>query len=431
MRRVEGAEAKRLHLDIGAKAEPKLKKTRYMQPNRPHSKPLSEALKKRLAIVFLVCSVSLFVGFTPPQPSGVVRKIVIDAGHGGSDPGNLGTGRYKQTEKDITLDVALRLGKYIEEAFPGLEIIYTRKDDSFPTLKRRVEIANSSDADLFISIHCDAFTKPHARGASTFVMGMHKTEEALRVAMKENAAIFKEENYRDNYSFDPNDPDTYIALTLRQNAYLEQSLLLSSNIQNEFRERVGRVDRGVKQAGFYVISFTTMPSVLVEMGFLTNPEEEDFLNSENGKVYIASAIFRAFRDYKNEMDGTSPPEPNPETRPKEEKPSPLGTVEDTSSNDWRTNIRVEDKPKDIHYRVQIATSPTALERKPENFRGLSDIDEYFSDGLYKYTAGLTSDFEAARQMQNMLREHGFEGAFVIAFKGKNRITVAEALKQTP
>lgn len=407
-----------------------------MQPKRQHRNPLTEALKKRLAVVFLVCSVALFVGFSPSQPSGAIRKIVIDAGHGGSDPGNLGTGRYKKTEKDITLDVALRLGKYIEEAFPGLEIIYTRKDDSFPTLKRRVEIANTSDADLFISIHCDAFTKPHARGASTFVMGMHKSDEALRVAMKENAAIYKEENYADNYSFDPNDPDTYIALTLRQNVYLEQSLQLSSNIQKEFRERVGRVDRGVKQAGFYVISFTTMPSVLVEMGFLTNPDEEDFLNSEDGRVYIASAIFRAFRDYKIQMDGAEASipkteKPAPETKP---QPAPAPAVEKPAepvADDWRDRIRTEKKPNDIHYRVQIATSPTAIERKPENFHGLSGIDEYFSDGLYKYTAGLTSNFEEARQMQNMLRQHGFDGAFVIAFKGEKRIPVAEALKQTP
>ena len=410
-----------------------------MQPKTQHRNSLSEALKKRLAVVFLVCSVSLFVGFTPPQPSGAIRKIVIDAGHGGSDPGNLGTGRYKKTEKDITLDVALRVGKYVEEAFPGLEIIYTRKDDSFPTLKRRVEIANTSDADLFISIHCDAFTKPHARGASTFVMGMHKSEEALRVAMKENAAIYKEENYRDNYSFDPNDPDTYIALTLRQNAYLEQSLQLSSNIQNEFRERVGRVDRGVKQAGFYVISFTTMPSVLVEMGFLTNPEEEDFLNSEEGRVYIASAIFRAFRDYKHQMDGAEAANNPAPSKPPTAIQAPAQQVKaneqkqaaSAKNDNWRDRILKEKTPKDIHYRVQIATSPTPIERKPENFHGLSGIDEYFSDGLYKYSAGLTSQFEEARQMQNMLRQHGFDGAFVIAFKGDKRIPVAEALNQTP
>lgn len=290
---------------LGYKAVPKLKKSPYMRYYSAMHNDRKEAIRKRLMMAFLVCSVGLFVGFSPEPPKGVLHRVVLDAGHGGTDPGNLGTGRYRYTEKDITLDVTLRVGKYIEEAFPDVEVIYTRKDDSFPTLKKRVEIANSVDADLFISIHCDAFTKSTARGSSTFVMGMHKTQEALRVAMKENAAIYREENYRDNYSFDPSDPDTYIALTLRQNTYLEQSLQLSANIQNEFRDRVGRVDRGVKQAGFYVISFTTMPSVLVEMGFLTNPDEEDFLNSEAGRVYMASAIFRAFRDYKNDIDGAA------------------------------------------------------------------------------------------------------------------------------
>lgn len=396
-------------------------------------KDYTEAIKKRMTVLFLVCTVSLFVGFTPPVPpkSGVLN-IVLDAGHGGSDPGNLGTGRYRMTEKDITLDVTLRVGKYIEEAFPEVKVVYTRKDDSFPTLKRRVEIANAADADLFISIHCDAFTKSHAKGSSTFVMGMHKSEEALRVAMKENAAIYREENYRDNYSFDPSDPDTYIALTLRQNTYLEQSLKLSSNIQREFRERVGRVDRGVKQAGFYVISFTTMPSVLIETGFLTNPEEEDFLNSEAGRIYIASAIFRAFRDYKNEIDGV-------EAKTESSSKSPLladtPTLHEEPAKsvpaDWRDAIRRDAAPGTIRFQVQIATSPDKILRSQSNFGGLSNVDEYFSDGLYKYAVGLTSDFNEAKKMQEVLRSNGFDGAFVIAFKKTERISVAEAIKQQP
>jgi len=390
----------------------------------------TEAVKKRITVVILVLGLGLFVGYTPAPPAkSGIQRIVLDAGHGGSDPGNLGTGRYRLTEKDITLDITLRLGNYIEEAFPDVQVVYTRKEDSFPTLKRRVEIANGADADLFISIHCDAFTKPQAKGASTFVMGMHKTEEALRVAMKENAAIYREENYRDNYSFDPSDPDTYIALTLRQNTYLEQSLQLSANIQREFRDRVGRVDRGVKQAGFYVISFTTMPSVLIETGFLTNPEEEDFLNSEAGRIYIASAIFRAFRDYKNEIDGIAA---------KTEGSAPQHVdkvVEDetpqVASANWRAAIRRDEAPGAIRFQVQIATSPDKIQRSSSNFNGLSEVDEYFSDGLYKYAVGLTSDFNEAKKMQEILRANGFDGAFVIAFRKKERISVAEALKTQP
>lgn len=400
---------------------------------------MEEAPMKRLVLLFLVGFLGIFVAFSPPIPADGLRKVVIDAGHGGSDPGNLGTGRYKLTEKDITLDVALRLGAYIEEHFPEVAIVYTRKDDSLPTLKRRVEIANSSDADLFISIHCDAFTKPTARGSSTFVMGMHKTQESLRVAMKENAAIYKEENYEGNYSFDPSDPDTYIALTLRQNAYLDQSLLLSSLIQDQFRERVGRVDRGVKQAGFYVISFTTMPSVLVEMGFLTNPEEEDFLNSEKGRVYMASALFRAFKAYKAEMDQTALKlegalqDDSASGRQGRDDAVENQGLEDLSSashgSDWTRHIVRESVSGRVRFQVQIATSPFQIERKPENFNGLSEVDEYFSDGLYKYVVGLSSNPEQARRMQEILRNHGFSGAFVIAFDGEERITMAEALEK--
>jgi N-acetylmuramoyl-L-alanine amidase len=396
-------------------------------------KPYTEPFKKRITSVILALLVILFVGFTPEMPSGVVRTVVIDAGHGGSDPGNLGTGRYRKTEKDITLDIALRLGAYIEEHFPGLNVVYTRKDDSFPTLKKRVEIANSNDADLFISIHCDAFTKPSAKGSSTFVMGMHKTEEALRVAMKENAAIYREENYRDNYSFDPSDPDTYIALTLRQNTYLEQSLHLSSYVQREFRERVGRVDRGVKQAGFYVISFTTMPSILIETGFLTNPDEEDFLNSEAGRIYIASAIFRAFRDYKNELDHTEKATPATQ-KPPSEAPTPTENAAQKSpseAGDWRTTIRRDAATHPIHFQVQVATSSERIAISPAHFNGITEVDEYFSDGFYKYAVGLTPDFNEAKKMQELLRSHGFDGAFVIAFKNGDRIAVAEAIKQLP
>ena len=259
--------------------------------------------RKRLAIAFLVIGYGLFVGYTPERPSGAIQTIVLDAGHGGYDPGNLGTGRYKTTEKDITLDVTLQVAKYLEEAFPGINIVLTRDDDSYPELEERVRIANDNEADLFVSIHCDAFTRESAKGSSTFVMGMHRSEEALRIAMKENASIFNEKDYEKRYNFDPNDPDTYIALTLRQNTYLDQSLLLSSKIQTQFRERVGRADRGVRQAGYYVICFTAMPSVLVELGFLTNKLEEDFLNSQKGKDYMSSAIFRAIREYKDEIDG--------------------------------------------------------------------------------------------------------------------------------
>ena len=212
--------------------------------------------------------------------------------------------------------MALLLRKYICERFPDVKIVMTRDRDEFPSLKKRVAIANETQADLFISIHCDAFDNPQARGSSTFVMGMHKSEESLRVAMKENASIYQEDDYETRYAgFNPDDPDTYIALALKQSVYLNQSLELGSLIQNQFADRVGRKDRGVKQAGYYVISFTNMPSVLVELGFLTNPEEEDFLNSENGKELMASALLRAFRTYKKNTTRPAGPKPTPHLSP--------------------------------------------------------------------------------------------------------------------
>lgn len=408
-----------------------------------------KTMNKRLVILFLACTVALFWAFTPKSSNkGRLQRVVIDAGHGGKDPGNLGTGRFKTTEKDITLEVSKLVGNYISEAFPEVEIIYTRTGDSYPSLNDRVEIANESQADLFISIHCDAFTKPSAKGSGTFVMGMHKSEESLRVAMKENASIYMEDDYESKYGgFDPKDPDTYIALTLRQNAYLDQSLNLSKRIQDQFRERVGRVDRGVRQAGYYVICFTTMPSVLVELGFLTNAEEEDFLNSEKGKTYMASAIFRAFRDYKNELEGIEavvldeqekiinevkvqdPPLVNQEDKHQTEKEKPQENK--TSASNWRASIIQEHIRKGVKFQVQILTSSNAIEKTSSEFNGLTDVDEYISNGLYKYAVGSTSNYKKAQEMQKTLRDNGFPGAFVIAFKNGERVGLNEALSDTP
>lgn len=401
-----------------------------------------KTMNKRLVILFLASTLGLFWAFSPqPLDEGRLQRVVIDAGHGGKDPGNLGTGRFKTTEKDITLDVSKMVGKYISEAHPEVEVIYTRSGDSYPSLNDRVEIANESQADLFISIHCDAFTKPSAKGSGTFVMGMHKSEESLRVAMKENASIYMEDDYQSKYAgFDPKDPDTYIALTLRQNIYLDQSLNLSKRIQDQFRERVGRVDRGVRQAGYYVICFTTMPSVLVELGFLTNEEEEDFLNSEKGKTYMASAIYRAFRDYKNELEGIEEAanEGNPIKAPeisteKEEKveDSTVGDAITEDAGDWHESIVREKLRKGVKFQVQILTASSAMPITSPEFNGLKEVDEYISNGLYKYAVGATSEYKKAQEMQKTLRANGFPGAFVIAFKNGERVGLSEALSNNP
>ena len=371
-----------------------------------------------------VALVTACAAFAPAPP---VLTLVLDAGHGGKDPGNLGTGRYTTTEKDITLDVTLQLGAYIEENLPEVKVIYTRKDDSFPALRERVRIANEAQADLFVSIHCDAFDNAGARGSSTYVMGMHKSEESLRVAMRENASMFKEEGYERNYDgFDPNDPDTYIALSLRQNVNLDASLTLGAAIQQQFKDRVGRRDRGVKQAGFYVISYTTMPSTLVELGFLTNPEEEDFLQSENGKSYMASAIYRAFRDtYLASRSDL-------EAGDTEEVP----VVDHTQVANVTANVTadVDNTPHEtapsanaeVWFGVQILTTEAALPPDSPDLRGHSEAKPYIRHGLYKYVTGHHAHPDQAHEAKKALRAEGFEGAFVVAFDGDTQIPMSRA-----
>ena len=319
----------------------------------------------------------------------------------------------------MTLAVTLQLGHYIEENLPEVEVLYTRKDDSFPTLKDRVRNANEANADLFISIHCDAFSDRGARGAGTYVMGMHKSEESLRVAMRENAAMFKEEGYESNYDgFDPNDPDTYIALALRQNVNLDASLTLGAAIQQQFRERVGRKDRGVKQAGFYVISYTTMPSTLVELGFLTNPEEEDFLQSEQGKSYMASAIYRAFRDsYLSNR-----------TSPTVVDPAPVTDNEASGKSEILNEVQVDEGAAvpDVWFGVQILTTETALSPDSPELRGHSEAKPYIRHGLHKYVVGQHDHPDQAHQAKLILRNEGFSGAFVVAFEGNEQIPMSRA-----
>lgn len=233
-----------------------------------------------------------------------VKKVVIDAGHGGHDPGT--SGKYSR-EKNIALKIALELGKTINEHMPDVEVIYTRKSDKFIELDERAEIANKNSADIFISIHCNASpSTSKVYGTETYVMGVHKTKSNLDVAKRENSVILLEEDYKERYEgFDPKSPESHILFELYQNAHVENSLRLAASIESQFKNRAGRRSRGVKQAGFWVLWRTTMPSVLVETGYLTNPSEEKDLNDEVKQSYLASAIFRAVRDYKEEMESSN------------------------------------------------------------------------------------------------------------------------------
>ena len=355
---------------------------------------------------------------TPGRDPNRIRTVVLDAGHGGKDPGNLGTGRYKTTEKHIAYNVTKLVGKYITENFPDVKVVYTRDDDTFIELKERCNIANKAKADVFISIHCNANESKDPHGCETYVMGLHKTEANMRVAQKENAAILLEEGHELKYDgYDPKDPESIIALSLRQNTHLDLSLLLSAYIQQQFKDRVGRPDRGVKQAGFLVISYNTMPSVLVELGFLTNPNEEDYLQKAEGQDYMASAIYRAFKEYKGTVEAAGPGDTiveEPDTKPeKVEPPVKGGTTAGT--------------PSPITFKVQITTSSKRIELKAKNFNGIEGVQEQQGAGLYRYSVGGESTLAGARKLQEECRAKGFEGCFIVAFKDGTRIGLQEAL----
>ncbi len=229
--------------------------------------------------------------------------VVIDPGHGGKD---LGASVGKANEKDIVLDISLKLGEKINSAFPDVKLIYTRKSDVFIPLYERAAIANQNKADLFISIHVNYVEQTYVKGAETFVLGQYRSKDNLEVAKKENAVILLEDNYNTTYEgFDPNSPESYIMFELVQDEYLEQSVAFASDIQEQFREIADRADRSVKQAGFIVLRRTTMPSVLVEVGFISNAEERKFMLSENGQNELANAIFNAFSEYKKRIEDKS------------------------------------------------------------------------------------------------------------------------------
>jgi N-acetylmuramoyl-L-alanine amidase len=226
--------------------------------------------------------------------------VVIDAGHGGHDPGTRGK---KALEKDVALKIALKLGAYIEKNFKDVKVIYTRKNDTYLALDERADIANKNKADLFICIHANSMPGSKAFGTETFVMGLHKDNSNFEVAKRENSVILMDENYEERYEgFDPNSPESYILFSLTQSAYQESSLSFAQKIEYQFKSRVGRASRGVKQAGFVVLWRTTMPSVLVETGFLSHSSEEQFLSGAEGQDLIASGIYRAFKEYKSEVE---------------------------------------------------------------------------------------------------------------------------------
>ncbi len=338
-----------------------------------------------------------------------IRTVVIDPGHGGKDPGAV-YGNVR--EKDIVLDIALKLGQYIKNTFPDVQVVYTRDKDVFVPLFKRAEIANRNKADLFISIHVNAVGRGSAQGTETYILGQHRSNENLEVAKKENAVILLESDYKVTYEgFDPNSPESYIMFELVQDEYLEHSAMLASAVQDQFRERVNRIDRSVKQAGFLVLREIAMPGILVEAGFLSHPSERAFLQSENGRDYLASAMFRAFRDYKKKIEARSSFQMV--TLPAEDL---VNTEIVTLSNEIESAI---------YYSVQIVSLTKSIDTKPSNFKSEKNIFMNQSNNIYRYFSGRFDTPEKARIEQKRLQKK-FPGAFIVAFENNELIPFEQA-----
>ena len=406
----------------------------------------SKTVNKRAFALFVIVCFIPFTSFLPvssflPGFSKGVKKVIIDAGHGGHDPGCLGAGSQ---EKNIALAISLKLGKYIEENLEDVEVIYTRKTDKFVELHERAAIANKNNADLFICIHCNANDNKAAFGSETYVMGLHRTKDNLNVAKRENSTILMEDNYEKKYDgFDPNSAEANIIFTMFQSSFLDQSLSFASKVQGQFRERVGRNDRGVKQAGFLVLYKTAMPSVLIETGFLTNKMDEAFLLTPEGQDLMASAIYRAFKEYKNEVEGNKPKiaeEVENEKKPaeiKKEIPNPvvnIGELEHATENKNKEIEKKEPAPpthviEGIRFKVQFAASNHPIELHPENFKSLKGVGQYKAGGSYRYTLGEEKSMEAAKKRQEEVIAKGYKDAFIVAFKNGERISLSDALKE--
>ena len=339
-----------------------------------------------------------------------IQTIVIDAGHGGKDPGALG----KNTrEKDVNLAVARKFGAYIEENMPDVKVIYTRKKDVFVELGERAAIANRNNADIFISLHCNAVpTASSAHGAETYVMGESKNEANLNVAKKENAAILLEDNAGEKYdNFDPNSTEAYILFSLSQSVYQSQSLQLADKVQQQLVGRAGRSDRGVQQAGFLVLWKTSMPSILVELGFLSNPKEEQFLASEKGQAQLALALYHAFKDFKQSYD-------------EDNRQSSRPTSSEITSSE--SHSAASNDGNEVVFKVKFASRDREVPVTDKAFSKVKEVGVYYYNKAYRYTSGSFSTKAAATARQSELRALGFSDAFVIAFINGERATLKEA-----
>ncbi len=331
-------------------------------------------------------------------------KVVIDAGHGGKDTGTGGTGKMKKKEKDIALAVAKLVAQKLK-THPDINPILTRNRDIFLELHERASIANKKKADLFISIHCNANKNFRANGSETFVLGIHRNKDNLEVAKRENSVIKLEKDNKLHYEgFDPNHPESFIGLTLMQEEFLDQSIMLASLIQQEYRKKIGSIkDRSVQQAGFAVLRLTYMPSVLTEIGFLSNPKEEKFLNSKTGQNKIAQSIANAVVSYKKYINFNT------------------ATTDDIKK--LKPVVPKEKIDNQTIYKVQLAATIKKIPLTSANFNGLKNLSMSKVGKWYKYYTGKTTNLEEIRKIQQLAKEKSFQAAFVVAFKNGKRVSL--------
>jgi N-acetylmuramoyl-L-alanine amidase len=356
--------------------------------------------------------------FVRRSPGTQVKTVVIDPGHGGKDPGCHGEFAH---EADICLAISLKLGALIEKHYSDVKVVYTRKTDVFVELSKRAKIANDNNADLFICIHVNAGGDGKAYGTETWVMGLHKTETNLAVAKRENSVIEYEDDYEKKYEgFDVNSPEGSILFSLYQSAYMSQSILFASKVQEEVTSHANRHDRGVRQAGFLVLVYTAMPAVLIETGFATNKDEEKFLTSANGETKMAESIFQAFAGYKKDIEGDKYAGMSKTYIPssgefKEEPNNTQNTTNETTDTAEKVN------PKEIVYKVQFMSSKTLIDLNSSSFKSIKSVSYLYENGWYKYMSGETNDFSSAKTIKSDLVSLGYKDAFIVSFKGAEKV----------
>lgn len=340
--------------------------------------------------------------------------VVIDPGHGGNDPGAIGT---RGKEKNINLNVARKLGRLIEDNCNDTKVVYTRKSDIFVPLHRRAEIANNAKANLFISIHTNAVAKKNSyvKGTETYTLGLHRTEENLEVAKKENSVILIEDDYKQRYAgFNPNSSESYIIFEFMQDKNMSQSVNFATLIQQNFKG-YNRIDKGVHQAGFLVLRETSMPSVLIELGYISNPSEETYLLSDKGTTDLANAIYRAFINYKGNSSKIKPTTVTSNTR--QEITTPKEEEEETKET------------SKIKFKIQILASDRVLPQNSRQFKGLNPVSWYKENGLIKYTYAEDEDYNKILKIKRKIVDPKFKDAFIIAFKNDTKININIAIKE--